>query len=194
MNGRGVTVAGCRSASPTLDARCPALRNPDARSRAPQDAQTRATTTALVTAPTLPLAGMQPHRRARALARRRRKRQTDEPAGHASVTAVQNADDDLLSDIATLGQADRAILDAGFERNRVVVHVDAESRRPRFDPAGRLRSHRHRAHASRRRASRGSPGRLPDGRRRRRWPARRSRRSRPTTRRHQRCCGARACE
>ena len=46
----------------------------------------------------------------------------------APLAAVQDADDHFLSDVAALGQADGAILDAGFERDGVLVHVDAELR------------------------------------------------------------------
>ena len=48
---------------------------------------------------------------------------------------MQHADDHFLADVAALGQRDRAILDAGFERNGVVGHVDAEDRIPGLDRA-----------------------------------------------------------
>ena len=48
---------------------------------------------------------------------------------------MQDPDDDLLPDVAALGQADRAILDPGFERNRVFGHVDAEARAAGLDAA-----------------------------------------------------------
>ena len=47
---------------------------------------------------------------------------------------MQDPDDDFLADVAALGLADRAILDARFERDRVGVHVDAEQRQAGFDP------------------------------------------------------------
>src|SRR5262245_29506685 len=49
---------------------------------------------------------------------------------------MEYADDDLLSDIAALGEADGAIFDAGFKRNRVLVHVDVKERYATFDAAG----------------------------------------------------------
>ena len=58
---------------------------------------------------------------------------------------MQYPDDDFLADVAPLGQADRAILDTGFERNRVVVHVDAERGPPPLDAARRLRPRRPRS-------------------------------------------------
>jgi hypothetical protein len=48
---------------------------------------------------------------------------------------VQHTDDDLLTDIAALGQADRAVLDARLQRNRVVGHVDAEAGTTRLHTA-----------------------------------------------------------
>ena len=44
--------------------------------------------------------------------------QACEPPCNAAVPAVQDPDDDLLSDVAALCHADRAALDAGFERDR----------------------------------------------------------------------------
>ena len=58
----------------------------------------------------------------------RLERQPDQALRDPALAAVQHADDDLLSDVAALGQADGAVLDAGFERNRLLVHVDAELR------------------------------------------------------------------
>ena len=46
---------------------------------------------------------------------------------------MQDADDDLLPDVAALGQADRTILDARFERDRRRVHIPAEGRPSSFD-------------------------------------------------------------
>ena len=51
------------------------------------------------------------------------------------MSAVQHSNDDLLADVAPLGQADRPILDAGFERKRVFVHVDKEEWPAAFDSA-----------------------------------------------------------
>ena len=60
--------------------------------------------------------------------------QACQPPCNAAVPAVQNPDDDLLSDVAALCHADRAALDASFERNRLTRHVDAEARRARLYP------------------------------------------------------------
>src|SRR5262245_47647676 len=49
------------------------------------------------------------------------------------MASVEHADDDFLSDVAPLGHRDRAVLDTGLERDRVVGHVDAEHRIPRLD-------------------------------------------------------------
>ena len=46
---------------------------------------------------------------------------------------MQHADDDLLADVAALAHRDRAILDAGLERDRVVGHVHTEDRIPGLD-------------------------------------------------------------
>ena len=48
---------------------------------------------------------------------------------------MQHADDDFLADVAALRQADRALLDAGLERDRVLVHVLAEHRAAGLDAA-----------------------------------------------------------
>jgi hypothetical protein len=56
----------------------------------------------------------------------RLQRQADQPFGDAAVAAVQHADDDLLPDVTAFRQADRAVLDAGLERNGVLGHVLAE--------------------------------------------------------------------
>ena len=61
--------------------------------------------------------------------------QPDQPLRHSPLAAVQDADDDFLADVAPLGQADGAILDARFERNRRRVHVAAEGRTSGFDPS-----------------------------------------------------------
>src|SRR5690242_6011691 len=42
--------------------------------------------------------------------------------------------DNFLSDVTTFREADRAIYDAGLERNGVAGHVDAKSRHARFNP------------------------------------------------------------
>ena len=64
--------------------------------------------------------------------------------GHASVRAVADADDDLLADVAALGVADR-VVEPGFERDRLLVHVHEEARDAGFDPQdlGRLVVDRH---------------------------------------------------
>ena len=49
------------------------------------------------------------------------------------MAAVQHADDHFLADIAALGEADRARLDAGFERNRLLVHVAVKQRHAGLD-------------------------------------------------------------
>ena len=49
---------------------------------------------------------------------------------------MQYPDDHFLTDVTTLGQTDRAILDSGFERNGLLVHVLAESRPARLDADG----------------------------------------------------------
>ena len=63
----------------------------------------------------------------------RAKGDPDELARHTAVAAMKHADDDFLADVTALGQADRAILDPGFEWNRVFVHVDMKKRPPAFD-------------------------------------------------------------
>ena len=65
----------------------------------------------------------------------RLERQAHQPSRHASVAAVQHADDDLLADVAPLRQADRAVLDARLERNRVLGHVLPEDRPAMLDPS-----------------------------------------------------------
>ena len=77
-------------------------------------------------------AGLQPHsRQQRSFAGG--THHADQPLRHSPVAAVQDADDDLLADVAPLGQADCAILDARFERNRRRIHVAAEGRTSGFD-------------------------------------------------------------
>ena len=76
----------------------------------------------------------------------RRQRQPHQLPRDAAPPAVQDADDDLLPHVATLVEADRAVLDAGLERDRVGVEVRPEARAPRLD-AHRLqglRTHRDR--------------------------------------------------
>src|SRR5690242_19464352 len=60
--------------------------------------------------------------------------QPDELSRDAAVTAVQHSDDDFLSDVTTLREADGARFDAGFERNRLLVHVLVKLRYAGFDP------------------------------------------------------------
>ena len=77
-----------------------------------------------------------------------RTTEPDEVTGHAALPAIQDADDDLLAHVTPFRPRDRAILDAGFERNRLRVHVDAEPRPARLDPddlgrfGARRQSHR----------------------------------------------------
>jgi len=49
------------------------------------------------------------------------------------VTPVEHADDDLLADVASLTETDRARFDAGLERNRLLVHVTMKQRHARLD-------------------------------------------------------------
>ncbi len=60
--------------------------------------------------------------------------QPDQPPRDSPVPAMQHADDDFLPDVTAFGQADRAILDARFERDGVLVHVGAEPGHAGFDP------------------------------------------------------------
>ena len=62
--------------------------------------------------------------------------QARELSRHSAVAAMEHADDDFLPDVAPLGQADRARLDAGFERDRFLVHVAVEAWNTPFDPDG----------------------------------------------------------
>src|SRR5688500_11901382 len=55
-----------------------------------------------------------------------RKPQPDEFLRHASTTAMQDADHDLLSNKAALRERDRALLDSRFQWDRVVGHIDPE--------------------------------------------------------------------
>ena len=50
-----------------------------------------------------------------------------EAAGHAPLAPVQDADHHLLAHVAALVEADGPRLDAGFEGDGVLVHVDAEA-------------------------------------------------------------------
>ena len=81
--------------------------------------------------PYLPLTGEQPGavRRSGADAP-----QPDQLTGDAAAAAVQHADDHFLPDVAPLGERDGALLDARFERNGVVGHVETEDRIAALDP------------------------------------------------------------
>ena len=59
--------------------------------------------------------------------------EADQLFRHAAVAAVHHADDDLLSDIAALGERDRPVLEIRFEWQRVLVHVDQKRGASRFD-------------------------------------------------------------
>ena len=59
---------------------------------------------------------------------------SNQSTSHPALATMQNPDDYLLADVAALGHADGAVLDAGFERYRLVVHVGGERRTPRLDP------------------------------------------------------------
>jgi hypothetical protein len=52
------------------------------------------------------------------------------------MSAVEHADDHFLADVASLRERDRARLDPGFERDRVLRHVHAEERIPGLDARG----------------------------------------------------------
>jgi len=58
------------------------------------------------------------------------ERQSYESSRDAAAAAMQDANDDLLAHIAALGEADRTILDARLERDRVLVHVFVKDRPP----------------------------------------------------------------
>ena len=106
-----------------LDQPCLARRNRDARSPA---RSIRAAETRRRSSRSRPRD--RPRRSSRHAPERTVDAQADQLAGHATVTAMQHADDDFLPDVAALGHRDRPILDAGFERDRVVGHVHAEDR------------------------------------------------------------------
>jgi hypothetical protein len=55
---------------------------------------------------------------------------------NASVPAMKDANDHFLADVAALGKRNPSLLDAGFERNGVFRHVDAEERIPCLDARG----------------------------------------------------------
>src|SRR5262245_25254456 len=92
--------------------------------------------------------------RSDSFARRRRpadgEQQADELAGDAAVSAMHDADDDLLTDVAPLREADRPALDARLERDRLLVHVAMERWNSGFDSQrfGRRVVNRHDADAS----------------------------------------------
>ena len=56
------------------------------------------------------------------------EQEPDQPPRDTAVSAMENAHDHFLPDIAPFGQADRMVLDAGLERDRVVGHVHAKER------------------------------------------------------------------
>ena len=49
------------------------------------------------------------------------------------MSTVQHTNDYFLPDVAALGETDRAVFDAGFERNGVLVHVSPKQRHAGFD-------------------------------------------------------------
>ena len=51
----------------------------------------------------------------------------------AAAAAVRDADDHFLADVAALRKRDRAILDAGLERDGVLVHVGEKPRHAALD-------------------------------------------------------------
>jgi len=59
--------------------------------------------------------------------------EADQLLRNAAVPSMQNADDDFLSDVAAFVHADRARLNAGFERDRLLVHVSVKARNSSFD-------------------------------------------------------------
>ena len=61
------------------------------------------------------------------------ERESDESSGDTSLATVQDADDDLLPHVAPFREADGSVLDPGFERNRVAIHVHEKRRSTRFD-------------------------------------------------------------
>src|SRR5438128_11924206 len=60
----------------------------------------------------------------------------DQLSHDAPVTPVEDANHDLLTDIAAFRERDRAALNPRLERNNVVVHVDAEEWIAGLDPGG----------------------------------------------------------
>ena len=69
--------------------------------------------------------------------------QADEPAGDPAVTAMEHANDHFLADVAALRQADGPRLDAGLERDGLLVHVAMEERNAGLDPQRLRRFRRH---------------------------------------------------
>ena len=59
--------------------------------------------------------------------------QAHQLARDAAAAAVHHANDDLLADVTALREADRAIFDPRFQRNRLRRHVHAKQRPPRLD-------------------------------------------------------------
>ena len=131
--------AGRRTAAPRPRRRrrqpspsCPARRSRGGRNRARSAAAAPATRALLVTSPISPIAGANARAgRRRHVTRRRAVRRACAPRGRAP---VQHADDDLLADVASLAETDRARLDARFERNRLLVHVTMKDGHARLDP------------------------------------------------------------
>src|SRR5439155_22995234 len=60
--------------------------------------------------------------------------QSHEPSGHATVAAMEHADDDLLADVTALGETDGTRFETGFERNGLLVHVAMKQRHAGLDP------------------------------------------------------------
>src|SRR4029450_3837016 len=73
-----------------------------------------------------------------------------QPPRHATLATVQHANDDLLTDVATLCLADRPVLNPGFEGNRVLGHVLSEDRPAGLDAAhlDNVRLHVYRSRSS----------------------------------------------
>ena len=78
--------------------------------------------------------GREDRRPRRRFGRRRVELESREPFGDAATAAMEDADDDLLADIAALRRADRAIQQARFERDGLVGHVHAEGGPAGLDP------------------------------------------------------------